>query len=350
MHESPSKPVSYSQSVSNTVLVVLVVAATLALYFLQHGFNFAAYSLGRLAGTIVSLILWPALFGWFIWRFTGRRKNGGSWTFNIVLLLCAIGSSAVKLDQITEARSAAGSGDRDSAEMSASTSKSRRERIKVPGASSSAGARETVGTRESGRDPHGLLDYAAELEKGIPQIEIDIIDVTGDYLTRNSMGFANWGEAALSLRSTNAAEFAHLEGAEEFRRQRNIIVTYTKASKEYLQFLKTAPQRTEAGLLALGPNHPSVQMASSEIRKLGEESKPLIDYLPAGLAYAEDLLAILNFVEGNHAEIFDNSGNIIQSAGSAGEIWQKVVAVSAQKEAELVRLENQLKDQLAIGE
>ena len=43
--------------------------------------------MGSIVGVLISFLLYPALFGWIFWHFSGKKEGGGRLAFNIALTL-----------------------------------------------------------------------------------------------------------------------------------------------------------------------------------------------------------------------------------------------------------------------
>lgn len=79
----------YQLSTSNKVLIgIIALVMIVATAVFSHA---DPARLGQAFGLLLAMIGVPALFGWIVWRLSGKKQGSGSWTFNIVLTLLVFG-------------------------------------------------------------------------------------------------------------------------------------------------------------------------------------------------------------------------------------------------------------------
>jgi len=64
----------------------------------------SAYQTGQFFGWLLFALLLPLALAWIVWRISGRKKNGGTVTFNVVLTLWLLGQAASLGSNLIQAR------------------------------------------------------------------------------------------------------------------------------------------------------------------------------------------------------------------------------------------------------
>jgi len=75
----------YRLTKSNKIYLGVLLGITIPLFILRG--NTSPESVGD----IIAFLLFPCLFGWVVWRLSGKPENGGSITFNVVLTILVMG-------------------------------------------------------------------------------------------------------------------------------------------------------------------------------------------------------------------------------------------------------------------
>jgi len=75
----------YRLTKSNKIYLGVLLGITIPLFILRG--NTSPESVAD----ITALLLFPCLFGWVVWRLSGKPENGGSITFNVVLTILVMG-------------------------------------------------------------------------------------------------------------------------------------------------------------------------------------------------------------------------------------------------------------------
>jgi len=77
---------------SKTNIIYASIIAVIIIFFNIRIYGFDAYTFGMSIGSIIGIILIPTLLALLFWFILGRKENGGTATFNVVLTLMLLGS------------------------------------------------------------------------------------------------------------------------------------------------------------------------------------------------------------------------------------------------------------------
>jgi len=311
MSDQSQAPRRYNLSTSNKVMLILFGSCAAAVYYMRHGIQpeaFAANVRG-LSLTLLSFVIFPGCCSWFIWLITGRRKNGGSWTYNLMLLLVALGLVGSFLKQVQQGGNV---------------------------------RYEVTGDKEQGRTithvPEADAVRTVESKDSDEAVDREVAAILRDLNEHVSGVVRTWSASWEALQRQHFIDVAGLTSEKEFRQQRQVVAEFLSASESYRKAIAMLGPEAERELSALGTNQRAVQGLIEGIEISRARYSPYAKVLDAHIEYAGKLNAILDFLERENGKWRVENKNIVFFSAVNSDEWQRMFSSLVQLERQITRM------------
>ena len=258
-------------------IIAIILASLLRLLTFE---NFPEF-IGNCIGLSIGFLIFASLFGVIFWFILGRKENGGSYTFNVLILLMLFG----QLGEFSR------------------TINSRKEN-KVDIRQAIQKYKDDI-KNDSLQGNEALDSFAVSLEKGIDEL---IDDSRGNekklYISlkaflNESIDEANlWNDAYYKINDDAFFNFNVLKNEGEFESQIEIAQDYIKASNRYKVFFQQRMNRLNAIIENNGINDEFANKMTSALRKkIKKQGIVFIPYIDNHIKYGEKMVEILKFTK-----------------------------------------------------
>lgn len=273
---------SFALSKSNKIYFGVI--ASLFLFSFVVFSEKSPYKIGELTGSLVSLLLFPSLFAWIIWRLSGRKEIAGSLTFNIFLsliLLGQIGQFANKLHHFQISKEL----------------QEQKEKFK----------KDISDADNPAKIDASYSKYKDSLKNGLTKLsetstgqDKQFYRIMSDFVTESNVNIQSWRESYNAVLSSRILNYSILNSDEEFAFQKNIINLYvekTKASNE--SFANMVPNLKKR-LRVLGEGNKLAQGAIKGATEKHLSQKPILEPLmQSHIEYGKNMIQILELLQKN---------------------------------------------------
>jgi len=268
-------------SKSNIILSVIV---SIIVMFLNTRFtNFDGFTVGTMIGSVIGVLLLPLLLALLFWFIKGRKKLGGTITYNVVICLMLFG-------QFGEF--------------------SRNIQTKENSSESILTARDEFINNTKGNPDSITSNYNKYSETVDKSMEDLIASSTGDerqvyliiqkYLAKMNTVYSKWNDANDKVLSPDVFDFELIKNTEECDRQIEIIDDYILTSSNYHDFfLNRIPYLTEE-LKVVGLNSKYAKRFMKTLREKDSLQMPVFKpYIKAHIKFGKGLNQILKLAKQN---------------------------------------------------
>jgi len=315
MTDKANAPRRFDLSTSNKVMLVLFGGCAITLFFVRYGIeldSFAGHARG-LSITLLCFVLLPGMCSWFIWLITGRRKNGGSWTYNIVLLVVAVGIGGAALDRAVKQADAGRERHSDAESGGVAVA-----------ADAHAGHDDVVDTTES--------------KSRVDDVDREVAAILGELNDHVSGVTLRWSAAWRALQKQHFIDIVELNSAGDFQQQRRVVAEFLTASQVYREAIEMMGPEAEQLLAVAGASERAVQGLIKGIRVNRDRYSPYTKILDAHIEYAGMLNSILDFLEREQGQWRVEGKDIVFINPDNNGEWQRHFSSLLQLERQITRM------------
>lgn len=285
---------NYSLSKSNKIFYGFVAVISTTLFFIYS--NNSAEQIGQQLGRLFGLLVFPAIFGWIVWRLTGKKKNGGSITFNIILALAVLGQISTTIQNSQKS------------EQINSLQKH------------SDSLRETFSnTDDQNEINEAYKEYTGNIENSLNELskqstgtEKQFYKILEDFVSNSQVVVQDWQQSFMAVNSDRILNYSILNNADEFNHQRGVLNDYINKTKIYnASFNDTIPDLKKQ-LSVLGKENSLAKGAIKSATEKHQQQKVIFEPLmKTHLEYGSNLIGILNLLEKNQGEWSEDNGQLV---------------------------------------
>ena len=268
-------------SKSNIILSVIV---SLIVVFLNTRFvNFDGFTVGTMIGSVIGVLLLPLLFALLFWFVKGRKKQGGTITYNVVICLMLFGQCSEFSRNI------------QTKENSSEDILTARDEFK----SNTRGNPDSITTNYN--------KYSETVDKSMEELiassagdERQVYLIIQEYLSKMNTVYSNWSKANDKVLAPDVFDFELINTTEECDRQIKIIDDYILESSNYHDFfLNRTPYLTEE-LKVVGLNSKRAKRFMKSLREKDSLQMPVFKpYIKAHIEFGKGLNKILKLAKQN---------------------------------------------------
>ena len=259
-------------------------------HFAYQAFHDVRYTVVYVFASLFVLLFLPSLFARFAWSLSGKRENGGSWIFNIVLTLLLLGHVAQASQQSQEIAAAKGiERDYQQAVQTFKTTVG-----DTPGTTQTAYSQFTNSVEQT---------FDKESQKSTTGTEKKFYKILKDFIAHESVSTNEWFAAFHAVQAANVLNYSFLTSDEKFEQQKKVIADYIAKSKQQQKHFANILPSMKKRLSVLGENHPIVTEAMRGATDKHYLQKPIFEPLiESHIDYGNGMLQILNLLQKNRGK------------------------------------------------
>jgi len=309
----------------SNIIYISIISFIIVIYrLLINGFD--SYIIGGIIGTVIGLFLFPLLFALLFWFILGRKKNGGTTTFNIALSIILLGQFSNFTQELTQKQKPI-----NDLKEAISTYK---ESNKVNPDSADINYAKYSGKIKTGVN---------ELIKTSSGTEKKIFIVLNEFLIKTDSLNINWYKSYNDIENPRILDFKLLNNEKEFDYQIGVIENYTKNSKNFKAFFLNRITHLDNKLKKFNKNNKAVKGVIRGIKRKDSLQRPIfIPYINAHIAYGENLTELLRILKKEKGKWEYKNDEILLDSETSQRKCDSILINASEKE-ELV---NELYDKL----
>jgi len=309
----------------SNIIYISIISFIIVIYrLLINGFD--SYIIGGIIGTVIGLFLFPLLFALLFWFILGRKKNGGTTTFNIALSIILLGQFSNFTQELTQKQKPI-----NDLKEAISTYK---ESNKVNPDSADINYAKYSGKIKTGVN---------ELIKTSSGTEKKIFIVLNEFLIKTDSLNINWYKSYNDIENPRILDFKLLNNEKEFDYQIGVIENYTKNSKNFKAFFLNRITHLDNKLKKFNKNNKAVKGVIRGIKRKDSLQRPIfIPYINAHIAYGENLTELLRILKKENGKWEYKNDEILLDSETSQRKCDSILINASEKE-ELV---NELYDKL----
>lgn len=312
----------YALSTSNKLYFGIVAVVIIALFLVNP--DLSPEHIGRLIGRVFSLLLFPAMFAWIVWRLTGKKENGGSITFNVVLTLILLGQVA----QTSRTN------------MELESIQVEKEKFQDTFASSENPEEVTTAYNEYVDNMQNSFKDLSDQNTGAKK---QFFAIMANFTSESQKIAQAWQQSYLAVSSDRLLDYSLLNNDKEFQYQKSILQDYIGQTETYGESYKNTLPRLQKDLSVLDQNDPMVKGAIEGATEKYEQQRPIFEPLmQAHLSYGKNLISVLDLLHDHQGQWSSEDGQIQFNDDDTLESFNQLVEQLIDNETSINTLAEQL--------
>ena len=313
---------------SKTNIIYASIVASIIIFFHIRIYGFDAYTFGMSIGSIVAIILITTIIAFLFWLILGRKENGGTTTFNIVLTLMLLGSIS-EFGQITKDRQ------KPIDDLQKAVSEYKENTLANPDSTD-------LNYNELSKNVKSSIDGLIKNSVGE---ERKVWLALKDFFRKSDSTNIEWNTAYNSFAEPRILDFNRLDNAEEFRFQKEIIQEYINQSKHFKSFVENRVDYLKEQTSGIDKSNKAYKGFIKGLNKKDSIQKPIfIPYINAHIEYGKGIKKIIELLESELGQWnYDNETETLIFENSEAETTYDEILNDAISNEEIV---NELSDKL----
>jgi|GEM_PF-6606581 len=281
---------------TNWVLFAIASLIPIAQFGWQPEYN--SFEVGRLIGELVGFFIFPAIIAWIIWLISGRKENGGTLAFNIVLILIFIGQLS-QFAKSHEKRSVL-------AELDASRETFTEELTNNIDSENFKEKKVKAITKFS----NSYSDSMDKMSKTSYGTEKEFYQISSNIMKElNALG-EKWHQSISTIEESGVLLCSLLKTDSDFVSQKQIIQNYIDLSRKYFSAFDREKMRNRFKSIGVKNRHVRKFMMGFIASHL--KQKPIFDkLLEEHIKSGETLMAQLNWLQKNKTKWYCDSDTFV---------------------------------------
>ena len=279
---------SFKLSKVNWIFALIVIGISAFIFLKKDGIN--GFSLGYLAGSIVTAGLIPLFVAFIVWLIRGKKNFAGTYTFNIVLVFMTFG-------MITEI---------------GEISKEKSEGVKTISNSVSE-LKNKINNEEDAVS--AFKEHSANVDDGLSKMirnstgnEQEVYIKLREFTQINSDVMINWQNSYDSVLNPRIIDYGVLKNPNEYEYQIKVLENYKSQSKAYQNHFENRTDLISDLFKNIPKENQTLKGVMIGIKKQDSVQKPIFKPLiKSHLSYSDNLIELINLLEENKTKwTYDN--------------------------------------------
>ncbi|WOD44244.1 stage II sporulation protein M [Hwangdonia lutea] len=287
---------SFKLSKVNWIFALIIIGISALFFLRKDGIN--AFSLGYLAGSIVTAGLIPLIIAFIVWLIRGKKKFAGTYTFNIVLVFMTFG-------MITEI---------------GEISKEKSEGVEAISNSVS----ELKGKINNEEDVvTAFKEHSTNVDDGLSKLirnstgnEQEVYINLRKFTRINNAVMIDWQSSYDSVMSPRILDYGVLKNSNEYDYQIGVLENYKSQSIKYKKHFENRISIIADLFKNIPKENQTLKGVMKGITKQDSIQMPIFKpFIKSHLSYSENLIELVDFLEKNKMQwiyendelIFDNT-------------------------------------------
>ncbi|AUC15920.1 hypothetical protein BTO06_12505 [Tenacibaculum sp. SZ-18] len=316
----------FKPSKSNIIYASIV--AAIIVFFNIRIYGFDAYTFGMSIGSIIGIILIPTLLALLFWFILGRKENGGTTTFNVVLTLMLLGSIS-EFGQIA---------------------KDRQKLINDLQKAVSEYKESTIANPDSTDSNYNVL--SANVKNSIDDLikssvgeERKVWLALRDFFRKSDSTNIEWNKAYNAFAEPRILDFNRLNNKEEFEFQKQTVQEYINQSDHFKAFVENRIDYLKEQTKRIDKSNKAYKGFIKGLTKKDSVQKPIfMPYINAHIGYGQGIKKIIELLENEQGNwSYDNETETLIFENSEAQTTYENILNDAISNEEIV---NELSDKL----
>jgi|GEM_PF-5075900 len=250
--------------------------------------------IGMVTGSIVALVLWPAILSFILWLLT-KSKMAVTISFNVLIILVFLGNLAMRLpnrEQIAALRQM----------------EQEKEALKKILSSTDDPEKTKAALDKYNENVQKSLGKMAQSSSGNEKQALEILKT---FSAETEKATAKWRTTFDALGNPRILDYSQLKNPGEFDYQKNIAKTYIAETRIYVKYLQGMTATLTQRLSVVGLNDPFIKGVLDGATKKQQSQKAILDPLMnQHLALGNTFLEILDILEKKQSVWSANGGQL----------------------------------------
>jgi hypothetical protein len=288
--------------------------------------SFDGYVVGTIIGSIIGLFLFPLLFALLFWFILGRKKNGGTTTFNIVL-------SIVVLGQFSNFIQESGEKQKPINDLQEAVSEYKEKTLTSPDSTD-------INYSELSTKVKKSIDDLIKTSVGE---ERKVFLKLKNYFKKADSVNVSWNNSYNAFAEPRILDFTRLNEKEEYKFQKKVIQEYIKESENFKSFVQNRVEYLKNQTKNIDKNSKSYKGFIKGLTNKDSIQKPVfIPYINAHIEYGKGMKGIIEILEKENGK-WKYENETITFQNSESQITYEKILNTAIENEEIV---NELSDKL----
>jgi hypothetical protein len=288
--------------------------------------SFDGYVVGTIIGSIIGLFLFPLLFALLFWFILGRKKNGGTTTFNIVL-------SIVVLGQFSNFIQESGEKQKPINDLQEAVSEYKEKTLTSPDSTD-------INYSELSTKVKKSIDDLIKTSVGE---ERKVFLKLKNYFKKADSVNVSWNNSYNAFAEPRILDFTRLNEKEEYKFQKKVIQEYIKESENFKSFVQNRVEYLKNQTKNIDKNSKSYKGFIKGLTNKDSIQKPVfIPYINAHIEYGKGMKGIIEILEKENGKWKYENETITFQNSESQTTYEKILNTAIENE-EIV---NELSDKL----
>ncbi len=307
----------FKLSKSNIIYAAIVSIIIILFNFRIYGFD--GYTVGYSLGSIIGAILFPTLVALLFWFLLGRKENGGTTTFNIVLTLMLFGS-IIEFSQMLEDRQ------KPIDDLQKAVFEYKENTLSNP---------DSVATNyaELSTNVNIAIDDLIKTSYGE---EKKIYLTLKNYLKKSDSVNAKWNNSYQAFMEPRILNFTKLNNDEEYEYQKKVVQNYIDDSENFKNFVQNRVDYLKSQTKHIDSNNKAFKGFMKGIINKDSVQKPIfIPYINAHIDYGKNTKGIIELLERENGK-WKNDNGIVKFQNPKSQVAYETLLENAIQNEETV--------------
>jgi hypothetical protein len=284
---------------SKSNIIYAIIVGVIVIFLNTRTYGLDGFSIGYTLGSLIGLLVFPALLAFLFWYILGRKEKGGTTTFNVVLSLMLLSS----ISQFGR------------------TAKERQKPIDTIQKAITDYKENTLANPDSTD-----LNYAAlssDIKRSIDDLvktsigeERKLYVVVKEFFKKSDSTSLEWNKAYNAFNEPRILDFNQLNNQEEYEFQKSVIQTYIDQSQNFKYFIENRIDYMKNHSKNIDKSHTAyIGFMKGMVKKDSVQTPIFLPYINGHIAYGEGIKEIVEILEKesgkweyeNETLIFENS-------------------------------------------
>lgn len=318
----------YPFKLSKTNFIYAVIVAVIIVFINFRIYDFDVYTFGMSLGIIIGTMLMPTLIALLFWFILGRKQNGGTTTFNIVLTLMLFGSIN-ELTQIAKVKQ------KPIEELQKAVSEYKESAIANPDDTGSSYSELSSTVKNSIED----------LIKSSTGEERKVWLALKRFFKKSDSKNKEWNNAYNAFSDPRILDFNRLNNSKEFEFQKQTIQEYINQSNDFKSFIENRLDHLKEQTKNINKENKAYKGFLKGFTKKDSIQKPIFfPYINAHIEYGKKIKQIVELLEKEQGKwSYDNETETLLFKNSKSQFTYEELLNEALSNEEIV---NELFDKL----
>lgn len=317
----PFKP-SKSNIIYASIVAIIIIFYNIRIY------GFDAFTFGMSIGSIIGIILIPTLLALLFWLILGRKENGGTTTFNIVLTLMLLGSIS-EFGQIAQDRQ------KPIDDLQKAVTEYKERTLTNPDSTDSHYSEFSTNVRSS-------IDKLLKTSVGE---EKKVWLVLKGFFKKSDSTNIEWNNAYNAFANPRILDFNRLNNSKEFEFQKQTVQEYINQSNHFKSFVENRVSYLKEQTKGIDKSNKAYKGFIRGLTKKDSIQKPIfMPYINAHIEYGQGIKKIIELLEKEQGKWnYENETETLIFGNSDAQTTYEMILNDAISNEEIV---NELSDEL----